>query len=275
MQSVQANGGAARSQSGSSTWIREQIKSVVDPNICERLRDFSGCDEDFLGWSTKLSGLAALSGLDEVMHISTSEPDDDIVMSAQDVDSDVQGKPQAIYFMLLQACQGKAFSIARAVQNHSGFRAWRKLCREYEPEVASRHSAMMMSLLTPAWNDKTPLGTQLTAWGYIVGEYVRSSGESFHDSMKVAVLTRLAPEASRSSIVAMAARTDGDYRRMKTELLPMGQRPQLQRERYLDWQQTIAYGDREDRCEEHGVLDVWQEMSLLISVLVEASQRRW
>lgn len=165
VQSVQANGDAARNQSGSSTGLREQIKSVVDPKILERLRDVSGRDEDFSEWSTKVSGLAALLGLDEVMKIATNEPDDDTVMSAQDVDGDVRGKPQAIYFMLLQACQGKAFSIVRAVQDHSGLWAWRKLCRECEPELASRHNAMLMSLLAPAWNDKTPLGTQLTGWG--------------------------------------------------------------------------------------------------------------
>lgn len=122
VQQMQAGGGGSRS-SASSSGLREQIRSVVDPKILERLRDFSGRDEDFPEWSTKLQGLASLFGLDEVMRIAINEPDESVVRGAQDIDDEVRAKSRALYFMLLQACQGKAFTIVRASRTTTG--SWR------------------------------------------------------------------------------------------------------------------------------------------------------
>ena len=201
--------------------LRQQIRSVVDPRILERVRDFSGRDEDFAEWHVRMCSLAELLGLGDEMRVACSEPYEATMDMGALPDEECRDKARALYHILLQACSGKAMTIVRAVPEHNGLVAWRRLINEYRPEVASRHNAMLMALLTPAFVDRQPLMAQMSAWELSIVEYQRAISKSFEDSTKVAVLTRWAPESLRSQVIAIAARTDGDFHRMKAELHSM------------------------------------------------------
>ena len=198
--------------------IRAQIRSVVDPKILERVKDFSGKDEDFAEWFVKIKSLASLLNVGDEMQAAVDEADESTVEMTALPDDEVRDKARAVYHILLQACSGKAFTIVRQVQDANGFLVWRRLVNEYRPEVATRHNAMLMSLLTPTFDANEPFMAQLAKWELAIEDYKKASGKDFEDSMKVAVLTRWSPDNMRSSINAISARVDGDYRRIKTEL---------------------------------------------------------
>ena len=70
---LQAAAARATPISGGSE-LRQQIRSVVDPRILERVRDFSGRDEDFAEWHVRMCSLAELLSLGDEMRVACSEP---------------------------------------------------------------------------------------------------------------------------------------------------------------------------------------------------------
>ncbi len=47
--------------------LRQQISSVIDPKILQRITTFSGKDDDFPEWEVRHKSLCGLIGLDEAM----------------------------------------------------------------------------------------------------------------------------------------------------------------------------------------------------------------
>ena len=54
-----------------------------------------------------------------------------------------------LYGLFSQVLQGKAASICMRVQRGNGLEVWRQVVKEYEPNLAERHTAVLMSLLNP------------------------------------------------------------------------------------------------------------------------------
>eukprot|EP00975_Prorocentrum_lima_P006899 1483202-Prorocentrum_lima.AAC.1 len=57
----------------------------------------------------------------------------------------------ALFNALAQNCRGKALNVVRRSERGNGFQAWAMLVREYQPDLAGRHTAILMSLLAPSW----------------------------------------------------------------------------------------------------------------------------
>ena len=54
--------------------LRQQVRSVVDPKVLERVRDFSGRDEDFPDWHLKMKRSGAVINMADEMQVAIDEP---------------------------------------------------------------------------------------------------------------------------------------------------------------------------------------------------------
>ena len=172
-----AAGMSARQQSAE----RRQISSVLDPKCLESIKTFSGKDEDYPEWEVKLKSTTTLLGLDGEMAVAIAEPTKDSVMLEALPADEVRNKAKALYHILIQSCQGKALTIVLTCEENNGLQAWRRVKREYKPEVAPRHNAMPISLLTPKFSSDRPFTEQITEWGRNIDEYRKANGRVFGD----------------------------------------------------------------------------------------------
>ena len=56
-----------------------------------------------------------------------------------------------LYLLLARKCRGKALSITQLNLDQCGVEVWRALHREYEPEGADPHRAMLAAIVQPKW----------------------------------------------------------------------------------------------------------------------------
>ena len=56
-----------------------------------------------------------------------------------------------LFSLLCAVCTDKALTIVRL--SGGGLKAWRHLCREFEPHTAARWSQMLIGVLQPKWTD--------------------------------------------------------------------------------------------------------------------------
>ena len=172
---------------------RQEIRSIIDPKVLERLERFSGKDEDFTEFETLFVAKCSLLGLEEHMADAVAAESDREVALDQQGEESLRVQSKALFFMLQEVCRGKSARIIKLAERFNGFHAWRLLKREYSPAVSTRFNAMLVGLLEPQFDDRSPFGDQLAAWLVSIAEYERDSGEAFHDRMKIAVLTARAP----------------------------------------------------------------------------------
>ena len=103
---------------------------------------------------------------------------------------DIRLKAKALWYLLTQACRGKARNLVKKAEKFNGAQAWKLLCEEYRPMMAGRFNAMLMGLLKPSWDDSKSFLDQLAAWEIECLEYVTQSGQPLTDATKIAVVTQ-------------------------------------------------------------------------------------
>ena len=72
-------------------------------------------------------------------------------------------------------------------------RAWASLVREYEPDEASRHCAVLAGLMSPGWPTDTPFADQLLAWEKKVTEYEAATDSIILGRFRCAIVLKWAP----------------------------------------------------------------------------------
>ena len=213
----------ARGNSGGgplhTTEEMSELRSVVDVRMLDKLEHFDGQDAHWESWLTGFEALTGLIGLNELMEISgqTSVTMADTQL-AQLGGDEVRLKAKALWYLLTQACRGKARNLVKKAEKFNGAHAWKILLDEYRPRMAGRFNAMLMGLLRPEWDDSTPFLDQLAAWEVDCLEYVIQSGQPLTDSTKIAVVTSNCP-ASAQWVVRMASLQQSDeYRGFKLQI---------------------------------------------------------
>ena len=102
-------------------------------------------------------------------------------------------------------------------ERHNGFLAWRRLKKEYEPNVPGRHAGMLVGLIAPAWSgvQNHEFKEKLLEWEMQVARYEQQSGETLSGSLKTAVVSRHAPEEVRNAIRTQTSIIGSDYNRLR------------------------------------------------------------
>ncbi len=87
------------------------------------------------------------------------------------------------------------------VERYNGFAAWRQLKAEYEPRLGGRHAAMLQSIIAPQWKAETSnFKEKLQLWEVAISRYEAQSGEKVSDALKVAVISRYAPQEVKAAV---------------------------------------------------------------------------
>jgi hypothetical protein len=136
---------------------QQELKSVIDIKILERLEVFNGEDSRWESWLAGFEALTGLIGMDEMMRTGASSA---VTMQECQLDAlggdEVRRKAKALWYMLMQACRNKSRNIVKTAEKFNGVQAWKLLMQEYRPQMAGRFNAMLMSLLKPRWDASTP-----------------------------------------------------------------------------------------------------------------------
>eukprot|EP00959_Pyramimonas_sp_CCMP1952_P417642 8750074-Pyramimonas_sp.AAC.1 len=63
-----------------------------------------------------------------------------------------QQRAKQLYFLLVNTVRGKALTLVRGAEKHNGIIAWKRIKAEYAPDVGGRHTARLMGILQPGWD---------------------------------------------------------------------------------------------------------------------------
>jgi hypothetical protein len=165
LQAAVTNMGGTRPASSSATDEMVELRSVIDVKMLDRLESFDGQDAHWENWLTGFEALTGLIGLNTVMVVA-SQPGitaQECLLNALGGD-DVRLKAKALWYLLTQACRGKARNLVKKSEKFNGVHAWKILFDEYRPRMAGRFNAMLMGLFSPDWNNGSPFLDSLAAW---------------------------------------------------------------------------------------------------------------
>ena len=103
------------------------------------------------------------------------------------------------------------------IEAGNGFQAWKALKENYEPNVGGRFTAMLMGIISPAWeNVKEPdFMDALESWEAQVRRYEEQSRDAISETTKVAIIMKHAPPALRSFIRTASTQLGTSYERTR------------------------------------------------------------
>ena len=165
--------------------MREVLSKLVDLRSVARPLLFTGAVEDWSEFRFRMENVASLLGLEDFMEKAVRGEGEEEPGDAT--------RSKFLYNLLVTICQGKAPALARLVPRHDGVRAWASLVREYEPDEASRHCAVLAGLMSPEWRTGTPFADQLLAWEKKVTEYEAATDSIVPDRFRCAIVLKWAP----------------------------------------------------------------------------------
>ena len=165
--------------------MREVLSKLVDLRGVARPPLFTGAVEDWSEFRFRMENVASLLGLEDFMEKAVRGEGEEEPGDAT--------RSKFLYNLLVTICQGKALALVRLVPRHDGVRAWASLVREYEPDEASRHCAVLAGLMSPEWRTDTPFADQLLAWEKKVTEYEAATDPIVPDRFRCAIVLKWAP----------------------------------------------------------------------------------
>ena len=123
---------------------------LIDTRAIGKLKSFSGA-----AWVFVARGYLNLLDTSYQALIQAAENANrysDLILS--DMGQHAQEKAIILFNLLTQSVDGRALQVLMNVENGNGFQAWKALCEAYEPDVGGRHTAMLMSIIAPAWENR-------------------------------------------------------------------------------------------------------------------------
>ena len=102
---------------------------------------------DWPEWKFRMTNAFTLLGLNDLTQ--RAERAEEMHLEPATMSRDNEEADKFVFSFLCQVTTGKALTVVRLAG--SGLRAWKHLCKTYEPHVAARWTAMLTSLLNPSW----------------------------------------------------------------------------------------------------------------------------
>ena len=220
---------ARRSPSGRSSSSTEDelearqiltaVSRVVDMKACMKVPGFSGKATDWPDYQFKMRTIFDLLGISSMIDEAITTSDEAFV--SRKMVGTARGYDKVLYTMLVSGCQGRAAAIVRLLPFGAGFHAWRKILGEYEPAQASRHVAMLMGILDPAWKAQgtQAFSTDLLKWERQVMDYTIATTHGVRDEVKIAVVLKHAPSDVRCWLRGRESMRSARYDDMRRDLM--------------------------------------------------------
>ena len=142
---------------------KKQLASIIDVTVLERRESFDGQDAHWESWYTGFEALTGLIGLEDLMSQASGRATLAECALDQLSDGETRAKAKALWYLLTQACKGKARNLVKKAEKFNGAQAWKILNKEYRPSLAGRFNAMLMGILRPTWDGSRPFLDQLAA----------------------------------------------------------------------------------------------------------------
>ena len=180
---------------------------LIDTRLLAKPKAFGGIEEDWPAWSFKM--MAYLSALD---HTMTEELLHAVVEPLEDVRNSklllpaAQARSRQLYFILVLLLEGQALLLIKPVGVGEGYRAWRVLQDQYEPDRPGRHAGLLQELIGFQFPQANVTGA-LADFEYRLTKYESQSKEKVGDIIKMAILQRgMQDEQLKQHLVLHAAR---------------------------------------------------------------------
>ena len=200
---------------------------LIDTKTVGRLRDFTGEEADWELWKFRFEGWCSLldqSGvLSHLLQLASEQRD---VIDSGTLGDAAGGWSHLLYGLFSQVFQGKAASICMRVQKRNGLETWRQITQQYEPNIAGRHTAVLMSLLHPPWqssegkyrNNLSTFVVDLLEWERKIARYEQETREVFADRMKIATVFKHGPLELKRVLQAHSQSIGANYAVMRAHI---------------------------------------------------------
>ena len=198
---------------------------LIDTKTVGRVKDFSGEEGDWELWRFRFEGwcslLDATGGLSQLLQQAHEHPD---AIDTETLGESAVNWGHLLYGLFSQVLQGKAASICMRVQRGNGLEVWRQVVKEYEPNLAGRHTAVLMSLLNPPWvegryrADLSLFVVDLLEWERKIARYEQETKEPFADRMKIATVFKHGPLELKRVLQAHSHTIGASYAAMRAHI---------------------------------------------------------
>ena len=216
--------------------VKESRKiNLVDTKGLSKPDRFSGSEEGFLYWRTRLEGFVTsiVPELEDVMSWA-EEQEFEITRAMVEAawgDGGTEGEideleswVNQLYSVLQTLCEKEAFTIVRSAGKNMGLEAWRKLVRRYDPSTGGRRRAMLKHILNPPKCGRVEdLSMALETWEEQLRQYEsrkRADGtrHQVDEEIKIAILEHLCPAEIERHLQLNRTRYTG-YNDVRAELV--------------------------------------------------------
>ena len=209
--------------------------NLVDTKGLSKPDRFSGSEEGFLYWRTRLEGFVTsiIPEMEDILNWA-EEQDDEITRARAEAAwgrdgtegevEDLESWVNQLYSVLQTLCEKEAFTIVRSAGKNMGLEAWRKLVRRYDPSTGGRRRAMLKHILnTPKCGRVEDLSMALETWEEQLRQYEsrkRADGtrHQVDEEIKVAILEHLCPAEIERHLQLNRTRYTG-YNDVRAELV--------------------------------------------------------
>ena len=190
---------------------------LIDTRAYGKLRSFNGEHNEWVNWSFVARSYLALlhQDLDQLLAASEQANLDDL--DFLNFGPQAQQMAMTLYHVLVSCVEGRALLCVRTVPRGNGFLAWRALIAEYQPTIGGRFTSVLMGLLNPNW-EKVAVAdflATLTRWELEVDRFQLESGDHISGMMRVAVVTRHAPNEIKTMLRQSSSAIAANYELMK------------------------------------------------------------
>ena len=128
--------------------------NLIDTRALGKPPAYTGLEAGWAAWCFQFEAFASLLHEDLADHMEQAaqlplEP------ALQDFNEEVRNLSKILYALLVTLCRGKAVNLLMHTEKHNGLAGWRRMKREYEPDLPGRHANMLAGVIAPDWSSLT------------------------------------------------------------------------------------------------------------------------
>jgi hypothetical protein len=173
---------------------------------------FGGEPSEWQDWKFRFETVVSMLNLDTFMQAAVGHSEEDLC----NISGNEARAAKFLYALFAGCCRNRALAILRMVENRNGFVAWKRLYHEFQPDSHLRLTAMLSSILTPAWSSVGgPFLDQLRLWEHRVRTYELESGSPMDQRTLCAVFIRYAPDDVRRLVRSYPEDLSESYPKMR------------------------------------------------------------
>eukprot|EP00971_Amphidinium_carterae_P117671 2331045-Amphidinium_carterae.1 len=190
------------------------VGPTIDTKLLGKPEQFTGAN--WKDWSVVMRSYAAVSipELKVLMERSHHTEDD---VSNTVLTPEQSAASQQLFYMLIMTCRDAPLTRIINAGEGQGLRAWRSLCRHFEPASATRAASLLLEAL--AFSFAGDLQTRFEEFDRVLAKYEAMSKSKVADDIRVGVVVRQLPEGALKQHVLLNMDRLDTYSKVRAELI--------------------------------------------------------